>query len=246
MRQDSPTPPARKVYAHHHATRRHAGLWRTLVLAATIAVFGLISKPAQAEVPDCLAEMKEVIRANIYEMYFTVCANRSEPWTIMFFRAGHGAMTDGTALRVFHMPQPDMVPVEEWPLPVVLMPKSAHVWYVGYMYKGEVLPEFAGLREFVWAPGNNRSGFRPDGVDWGDDAVRVFRCLALEGQESCVTYYPIRNCDVLNDEETDFFVQAFRDADMDVVKLLDTFGPADDLASLAAEAAWDALCKPGE
>jgi hypothetical protein len=33
---------------------------------------------------------------------------------------------------------------------------------------------------------------------------------------------------------------------MDVVKLLDTFGPADDLASLAAEAAWDALCKPGE
>jgi hypothetical protein len=113
------------------------------------SIIALVSTPARAEVTDCIAEMAKVIRANTFDHDFTVCATESAPWSIKFFKGYIRAMTDGTALRVFHMQQPDKVPVDEWPVPVVLMPKSEHVWHVGYMYKGEALPEGTRLREFA-------------------------------------------------------------------------------------------------
>lgn len=190
--------------------------------------------------------MAKVIRANTFDHDFTVCPTASAPWTIPFFSSYVGAMTDGTTLGVFHMPQPDNIPMEDRPLPVVLIPKSQHVWNVGYMYNGQVLPE-SNLRGFIWAPGNNRSGWAPDEVNWGADAARLFRCFAYKGKERCVTYHPIRNCEVTGGgKEVGFFVQVRRQEDLAVLAMLDTFGPADDLASIAAKAALEAVCKPDQ
>jgi hypothetical protein len=211
--------------------------------ATVLLAFGLAPTPLQATVPACVAEMAEAIPTHDFGDTLPICPIAAAPWDIRLHRHTIGQMTDGTALGILHMPQPDDIPYEDRPLPVVLLPRSQNVWSIGYMYRGEVLPERVGQRYFLWAPGNNnRRGFTPDEVDWGDAAARMFRCLTYK-EESCITYYPIGNCRIEEAEGTEFMLSVRRQDSMDVIDMLDTFEPADKLARVATEAARAALCE---
>lgn len=194
------------------------------------------------ELLPCVAEMADAIRAGTQDGSQLICEEELAPWQATLQHHTVGWMTDGTALGLLHMPQRDDVPQDDWPLPVVLLPRSEHVWYVGSMYKDHILPELVGLRYFLWTPGNSRSGFGPDNVSWGQDSARLFRCLSHDGQ-SCITYYPVKSCSVEERDEPDSVFVVRRKDDMDPVDLLESFKPADDLLGVLAESAWAAKCR---
>ena len=218
-----------------------------LVFVALV-ILGLEAIPWSAEmseVPECIAEMVEEIRTHSFDDSLPICSVAAAPWVIRLHRSTIGPMTDGTALGVLHMPQPDNIPQEDRPLPVALLPRSENVWYIGYIYSGEVLPELIQHRYFLWAPGHNRHNWTPDEVDWGDDAARMFRCLAYEG-ERCITYYPIRNCSIDDPAGSEYMLSVRRQDNIDVIEMLDSFGSVDKLVRLVNEAAWAALCERSE
>ena len=174
-----------------------------------------------------------------------ICAEELAPWQATLQQHTVGWMTDGTALGLLHMPQRDDVPQDDWPLPVVLLPRSEHVWSVGSMYKDHILPELAGLSYFLWTPGDSRNGFGPDNVDWGQNSARLFRCLSHDGQ-SCTTYYPVKSCTGEERDEPDLVFVVRRKDDMGPVGLLESFKPADGLLGVLAEAAREAKCRGDE
>ena len=197
------------------------------------------------EFPQCVSEMADAIRAGTQDSSKPICAEELAPWQVTLHRHPAGWLTDGTALGLLHMPQRDDVPQEEWPLPVVLVPRSEHVWYIGSIHNGHILPELVGQRYFLWTPGNSQSGFGPDNVTWGHDAARMFRCLSYNG-ERCITYYPVRRCSLLDESGPDYVLVVRREDDLDVTKLLDTFGPVDEVARMLSEVAVTAICEGDE
>jgi hypothetical protein len=128
-------------------------------------VFSLSSMPLYAEQPTCVMDMAEAIRNNNFDASQPICPEDATPWRIKLHENPIGRMTDGTALGVLHMPRPDFIPAGDWPRPIVLIPRSEHVWYVGYMYKGEVLPEIVEHRQFLWTPGDSRNARELDNVN---------------------------------------------------------------------------------
>jgi hypothetical protein len=232
---------------------RMIGQFSTLVgsgrLAHSLGILWIVAMslwPASlvAETPDCVTTMSKQIIAGTLDSSSPVCPAITNSWEIRLHdRIGQvGFLVDGTALGILHLPQRSDVSVEEWPLPVVLLPVSDHVWSINELYRGEVLYTDDPMRFFLWTPGNSRNGYQPNGVDWGDDSARLFRCTAKDSYEKCITYYPIPNCIGDRENYDEVVISARQESSLNAQDLLDTFEHTDEIMRLIAESAWIALC----
>lgn len=222
----------------------------TLTKVARRAVIALAFLNIQAtlvaaETPECVVELEAQIRLGVFAFSDPFCVEETAPWTVWLHdRIGQvGFLIDGTALGILHMPQRDAVPVENWPLPVALLPLSDHTWSVNDILDGKVLSSDDPMRYFLWTPGNSRNGYQPNGVDWGDAEARMFRCTRREDQEKCITYYPIPNC-LGNDEPYgEIVLSVRRESAIGVAEMLDDYGVTDKVAHAIVRSTWAALCE---
>lgn len=223
---------------------------RSITLATRRAVIALAilsfqSPLVSAQTPGCVIDIEAQIRQGVFNFEDPFCVEAVAPWTVMLHnRIGQvDFLIDGTALGILHMPQRDAVPVEDWPLPVALLPLSDHTWSVTDILDGKVLSSDDPMRYFLWTPGNSRNGWQPNGVDWGDAEARMFRCTRREDQEKCITYYPIPNC-LGNDEPYgEIVLSVRRESAIGVAEMLDDYGVTDKIAHAIVRSTWAALCE---
>lgn len=194
--------------------------------ALSFLILGSHPSSAVADNNECAKELAHSIENGQFYQPLVSCVGGSVGWTFKVMLSSAGPMIDGTALGVFHMPQPDIIPESSRPLPVLISPLSNQVWKVEQVHNGEKYPSGTGFRYYVWAPGNNRSGWKPDGVLWGRDSVRMFRCLAHDGM-SCITYYVVPSCSEDGENTRPLVISVSRSAELEPVALFDSFEQAD-------------------
>jgi hypothetical protein len=154
-------------------------------------------------------------------------------------------MIDGTALGLFHMPQPDIVPEEAQPLSVILTPISPQLWRTEQVFQDQRFPSGSGFHYYIWAPGNNQSGWRPEGVDWANDSARMFRCLEYGGQR-CITYYVVRSCEDGGGALPRLVLSVSRQGNLSILDMFSSFELVDDAARRVTDTIWKTTCEERE
>jgi hypothetical protein len=226
------------------ATKSRTFHCKTGVAALSLALVNCISSPLLANTSSCMAEIDNLTLENIFDLVLPSCSEVVAPWEIELHHNiwSVGFLTDGTSLGILHMPQRDTIAPQDRPLPIVLLPLSEHTWSVNELLDGQVLLDEEPIRFFLWTPGNSKSGYEPDGVDWGDAEARLFRCIKEKNEEGCVTHYAIPNC-IGNDEKREEIVlSAYRKSTATVVEMLDGFVSTDKIAHAIVESAWASIC----
>lgn len=217
-------------------------LWESAIQGAVLSAWALLlAVPAHAQETACLGGVADALQTLEHDRSVDLCPEESGPWLIQLHDGigKQGFLTNGSALNLFHLPQPDAAAAAGVVLSVVLSPLSDSVWSVGFVPQGELTEQPNPHTHYVWAPGNNARGpaVQPD-IDWGQDEPRFFRCLTYQGFR-CITYYAVAPCPVSEAEDDGWsalVLSVRRDVEAEGPGILDGYGEIDALAHrLAAE-----------